>query len=88
MKLHQINQDRGGSEAMKTKLTARILLIILILAMAALACGGGGGGGGGGSGDGDETQSAETISADATATFGAEQFHAQLTAVAQPQSQP
>lgn len=67
---------------MKARLTARILLVILILAMAALACGGGGSGGGSGNGTGDQ-------GADVTATYGAEMFHAQLTAMAsQPGAQP
>jgi hypothetical protein len=59
---------------------ARILLIILILSIAALACvdGGGGGGGGGGSWVNDSP------SIQATATYGAEQFHIQLTAEADP----
>lgn len=61
------------------KLTARILLIILVLAFATLACVGGGGGEGSGSGS-----SATTEAAGVTATYGAEQYHQQLTAVAQP----
>lgn len=57
---------------MKARLTARILLIVLVLLVASLACISGGGGGGGGADP-----------ADITATFGAQQFHAQLTAQAQ-----
>lgn len=56
---------------MKARLTARILLIVLVLLVASLACISGGGGGGG------------ITSADLTATLGAQQFHAQLTAQAQ-----
>jgi hypothetical protein len=70
------------------KATAGILLIILILAFAALACVGGGGGDGGVARDGSQlinnNASQEVWSADATATYGAEQFHIQLTAIAQP----
>ena len=62
---------------------ARILLIILILSLAAFACvdGGGGGGSGGGSG-GNGGQDSPSIQA--TVTYGAEQFHIQLTAEADP----
>jgi hypothetical protein len=67
---------------MKTKMTARILLIILVLALAAISCIGGGGGGGDGN-NGDAGRTEETISADVTATYGAEQFHIQLTAIAE-----
>ena len=71
-----------------SKALARILLIILILALAALACVGGGGDRGGVSGNGspaaDNNGAQDTQSANATATYGAEQFHIQLTAVAQP----
>lgn len=64
--------------------TIRILLIILVLAFAALACinGGDGDTSGGSSLTGSSSQSAG--GPDATATYGAEQFHLQLTAVAQP----
>jgi hypothetical protein len=71
---------------MNKKLAARILLIILILALAAISCvggGGGEGGSGGSSGSGGE-DSDVSPEADATATYGAEQFHIQLTAIAQP----
>jgi len=64
------------------KRTTRILLIIFVLAIAALACVDGGDGssfGGNGTWTGD---SSTASSLDATATFGAEQFHLQLTAVA------
>ena len=66
------------------KLIATLLLILLILALGALACTGGG--------DGSQTKNATvnvqspgmqaTMSANATATYGAEQFHIQLTAMA------
>ena len=71
-----------------SKATARIFLIILILALAALACVGGGGGDGSVARDGSQliinNTSQEILSANATATYGAEQFHIQLTAIAQP----
>jgi hypothetical protein len=68
------------------KATIRILLIILILALAALACVGGGGDGvtGDGSSTAGGNSALDTQSANATATYGAEQFHIQLTAVARP----
>jgi hypothetical protein len=72
-----------------SKATARIILIILILAVAALACVGGGGGDGGVARDGSQlinsSNSQDIGSADATATYGAEQFHIQLTAIAEPE---
>ena len=62
-----------------TKVTARIFLILLILSLATLACvGGDGGGASGGLNPGDPNSSA----VNATATYGAEQFHLQLTAQA------
>ena len=70
------------------KPTARIVLIILILALAAMSCIGGGGGDKGGvngsasNTNGGSSQIQATMAADATATFGAEQFHLQLTAIA------
>lgn len=54
---------------------ARILLIVLILAGAVMACITGGGG------DTDPAGSGPSA-ADVTATYGAEQFHTQLTAQA------
>lgn len=70
---------------MKIQRTARILLVILLLAMASMACiTGGGGGDGGDNGDVIATQQAEADALDATATFGAQVFEAQLTAIAQP----
>ena len=61
----------------------RILLVLLILAFASLACVNGG--------DGSTSSGSSAIlegtapsGPDATATFGAEQFHLQLTAIAQP----
>lgn len=68
--------------AMK-KIPARILLGILLLALAAFACIGGGGDGN--EGESSSPQEAQTTpTPDATATYGAEQFHLQLTAIAQP----
>ena len=66
------------------KHTNRILLIIVILILAMLACINGG--------DGNSSSNTVTTSGnasvssgpDATATYGAEQFHLQLTAVANP----
>ena len=49
---------------------ARIWLVVVVLAAAMLACRGGGGTGGGASWE------------NAKATYGAEEFHAQLTALA------
>jgi len=64
------------------KLKARILLIVIVLVMAALACVDGGDGSTlGGKSNWTGNRSSVT-SLDATATFGAEQFHIQLTAVA------
>jgi hypothetical protein len=66
---------------MKKQVTARILLIILILIFATLACIGGGGD------PVDSTSPGQvqvTLAAEATATYGAEQFHLQLTAQAEP----
>jgi hypothetical protein len=92
--LHQIivtGPSRDGEDLKRnymSKATARILLIILILALAALACVRGGGGDGGVAKDGSLSVNNNTPqdmwSADATATYGAEQFHIQLTAIAQP----
>jgi hypothetical protein len=70
-----------------SKANARIFLIIVILALVALACVGGGRGDGGVASDGTRfinNTSQQLSSANATATFGAEQFHIQLTAIAQP----
>jgi hypothetical protein len=69
------------------KASTCILLMIIILALAAMACIGGGGG------DGDRTNSNNNVlssaqsnihSPDATATFGAQQLHIQLTEIARP----
>lgn len=69
------------------KASIRILLIILVLALAAMSCVGGGGDGGT-TGDGssavNNNNSLDAQSANATATYGAEQFHIQLTAIARP----
>jgi hypothetical protein len=71
-----------------TKASTRILIMIIILAFAAMACIGGGGGG-----DGDQAGSnnsvlspaqSNTHSPDATATYGAQQLHIQLTEIARP----
>ena len=71
------------------QLTARILLILLILAFAAISCIGVGGGGDNGGVNGNSStseisseQMQTTLSVEATATYGAEQFHLQLTAIA------
>jgi hypothetical protein len=67
---------------MKTKKSARYLLLSLILIIVVLACicsvGGGDKGGSGGS-----PQASPISGGDLTATFGAEMFHAQLTAIAE-----
>ena len=65
----------------KKQVTARILLIILVLILATLACIGGGGDPVDGANTG---QVQVTQAAAATATYGAEQFHLQLTAQAEP----
>jgi flagellar basal body-associated protein FliL len=69
-----------------SKATARLLLIILILALAILACVGGGDGviTGKGTPSVGNNGALSAQSADATATYGAEQFYIQLTAVARP----
>jgi hypothetical protein len=60
---------------------ARVFLMVMLLAAACLACITGGGGGDGGQ---VATQQAEADAQDATATFGAQVFEAQLTAIMQP----
>jgi hypothetical protein len=77
------------------KAAARILLILLVLTLTALACVGGGGDQNGSSSDtgtsaaGHQPMNAQaTMSAGATATYGAEQFHLQLTAIAEQKLQP
>jgi hypothetical protein len=67
-----------------TKLTARILLICLILAVAALACVNGGDGNSSGTNSTSSGNSVSIFGPDATATYGAEQFELQLTALANP----
>lgn len=66
------------------KLSTRLLLIIIILALAAMACIGGGGGDGDDSNHNKGGSNNQTVThpADATATYGAEQLHIQLTAIA------
>jgi hypothetical protein len=66
------------------KLIFKILLITLILAIAALACVGGGDRTTAKGGALNGESSAFPKGPDVTATYGAEQFHLQLTAVAQP----
>ena len=67
-----------------TKPTIRILLICLILAFAALACVNGGDGNGSSSNSSNTGDSVSAFGPDATATYGAEQFEIQLTAIANP----
>lgn len=66
------------------KAATRILIMIIILALAMMACvNGGGDGGSGGSGNDQSTsQQVESNSPDATAAYGAEQLHIQLTEIA------
>ncbi|OQY88369.1 MAG: hypothetical protein B6D39_11295 [Anaerolineae bacterium UTCFX2] len=70
----------------KNKLFLCALLVIVLLALAAVACVDSGGGvsskGGSLNSVGNNTENGPN----ATATYGAEQFHLQLTAVAQPES--
>jgi hypothetical protein len=66
------------------KLTVRILLICLILAVAALACVNGGDGNGSSTNSSNSVNRISVYGADATATYGAEQFELQLTAIANP----
>jgi hypothetical protein len=68
------------------KASTRILMIIIILAFAAMACIGGGGGDGDRAGSNSDISSAQSNlrSPDATATFGAQQLHIQLTEIARP----
>jgi len=71
-------------KTLKNKLFLCILLVIVLLALAAISCVDSGGGV---SSKGGSLNSISRISEngpDATATYGAEQFHLQLTAVAQP----
>jgi hypothetical protein len=71
------------------KTTVRIILAILLLVLATLACIGGGAGDGNSSNvegtplPGDQAQGISPVQA--TATYGADQFHLQLTAIAQPE---
>lgn len=64
----------------RRKITARILLIILVLALATISCVG--------PGDGENSNSSSSAqatlnAANITATFGAKEFHTQLTAIAE-----
>ena len=67
-----------------TKLTIRILLICLILAVAILACVNGGDGNSSSTNNSNSGNTVSTFGPDATATYGAEQFEIQLTAIANP----
>ena len=67
-----------------TKLTLRILLICLILAFAVLACVNGGDGTNSSTTSSTSGNNISTFGPDATATYGAEQFQIQLTAIANP----
>jgi preprotein translocase subunit SecG len=67
-----------------TKLTARILLICLILAVAILACVNGGDGNSSSTSNSNSGNHISAYGPDATATYGAEQFQIQLTAIANP----
>ena len=69
------------------KASTRILIVIVILAFAAMACIGGGGGDGDRAGSNNNVLSsaqAKIHSPDATATYGAQQLHIQLTEIARP----
>jgi hypothetical protein len=67
-----------------TKLFFRILLIILVLAFAAYACVDGTDGTTSKGGSLDVSPGLTTRGLEATATYGANQFNLQLTAIAQP----
>ncbi len=67
-----------------TKLTVRILLICLVLAFAALACVNGGDGNSSSANSSATGSNRAATGPDATATYGAEQFSIQLTAIANP----
>ena len=67
-----------------TKLTVRILLIGLILAVAVLACVNGGDGNSSSTNSSNSGNNVSVFGPDATATYGAEQFEIQLTAIANP----
>ena len=64
------------------KISARYMLLALILLLAMMACVCSGGGGDGG-GTGNSSRSSSVSANDITATYGAELFHEQLTAIAQ-----
>jgi len=77
------------------KVVVSILLILLVFTLVALAWVGGGGDQNGSGSDTGTSQAGHqplgaqaTMSAGATATFGAEQFHLQLTAIAEQKLQP
>ena len=66
------------------KITSLLVLIILILSLLLAACDGGTGSGGiSGGSVADPFGDANDTAADATATYGAEQLHIQLTAIAE-----
>lgn len=62
----------------------RIFLIVVILAFAVIACVNGGDGNSSKTNDPSSMNYIPVTGLDATATYGAEQFHLQLTAVAKP----
>lgn len=64
-----------------------LLLILMVLSLALIACGDGTSNGGNGSLQESQTNHPGSI-ADATATFGAREFHIQLTAIAQQEVTP
>ncbi|MCU0489379.1 MAG: hypothetical protein MUE67_10555 [Anaerolineales bacterium] len=66
------------------KAATRILIVIIVLALAMMACvsGGGDGSNGGSGNDRSTSQQDEVNSPDATAAYGAEQLHIQLTEIA------
>jgi preprotein translocase subunit SecG len=66
------------------KLTLRILLICLILAVVVLACINGGDGSSSSTNSSTSENNISAFGPDATATYGAEQFQIQLTAIANP----
>lgn len=66
------------------KLMLCMFLIILLLAMSAIACVDSGGGVNSKGGSLNRLSSSTEHGPNATATYGAEQFHLQLTAIAQP----
>ncbi len=73
---------------MMKKIVACIVFILIIVALAITACVDGGDKTGSARGSqGQSLNAQQTMAANATATFGAEQFHLQLTAMAEEQRQ-